>query len=876
MDALPFAATKIQPPRGRRARLARPALEAALGEALQSMRVVLLQAPAGYGKTSLLAAVLASRPVGRAGGTALAWISLDEEDDEQRLFACLAAALEPFDLPWRTAPEALAAQLGSDGGAARTLVELINALAGADVAHGVIVLDDLHRVEAGRVHALVEGLIERLPAHWSVVLVSRTVPPLPLARWRAAGELAVFDQDRLAFSAEDTAAFAAAEGVPERAAELHARTQGWPAGMRLLLAAPAGGGGAALDRQVFEFLASEVIDEMPLGLHDFLLRTAVLPELTAARAAAVSGDARAAQHLDDIERRGLFVTALDADERTLVLHDLFRAALLDRLRRTWPGQEAVLLRRAADGEIDPVRRVGYLLRSRDWPAAEAALAETAAELLLAGGMHELQRLVDAFDAGWREQSPRLLRLAGLVSYLRWDWEPMAAQMRAAADAAARLGHADERDLAEAYLAAALYPLDRNAESEALLATLRARPLAAPARRVMLMAEGLQLLRSGRMVELPALYADVLALLDPAASLFAWWECVPPINWTTIPGMRPLIDRYVQGALVRIGGRPLPMRAEINLLRAFDPLWAGDLAAAEAQLQGVADDLRWLACSGELEIGLHLFRLLLGALRGRADAVRHELQAMRARDDRAGDERRRLWQHQVAVYGVRMHDVLGADAATLAHWAGLLKENPLASADAQNARAVAVRARHAAAEGRWAEAATGFARLLPKLHEIDVMGHAMELRLRAAHALAQAQRLDEAAEALRPALQRVVQEGVRGQALLAGPGRLLALVLVPWRQRLSADEQALLADLAAQAAALRGEALPAAPAAPEELLSQREREVLAQMAAGDSNKLIARALDISPHTVKRHVANILDKLQLASRGQAAAWWRDHGA
>jgi LuxR family maltose regulon positive regulatory protein len=59
-----------------------------------------------------------------------------------------------------------------------------------------------------------------------------------------------------------------------------------------------------------------------------------------------------------------------------------------------------------------------------------------------------------------------------------------------------------------------------------------------------------------------------------------------------------------------------------------------------------------------------------------------------------------------------------------------------------------------------------------------------------------------------------------------------------------------------------------------VLSEREREVLARLAAGDSNKLIARAFDLSPHTVKRHVANILDKLALSSRGQAAAWYHDH--
>jgi LuxR family maltose regulon positive regulatory protein len=80
--------------------------------------------------------------------------------------------------------------------------------------------------------------------------------------------------------------------------------------------------------------------------------------------------------------------------------------------------------------------------------------------------------------------------------------------------------------------------------------------------------------------------------------------------------------------------------------------------------------------------------------------------------------------------------------------------------------------------------------------------------------------------------------------------------------------------------LRGGAAAEAAAAPppeadDGPLSQREREVLERMAAGDSNKVIARVLDISPHTVKRHVANILDKLGLASRGQAAAWFRDHG-
>ncbi len=58
--------------------------------------------------------------------------------------------------------------------------------------------------------------------------------------------------------------------------------------------------------------------------------------------------------------------------------------------------------------------------------------------------------------------------------------------------------------------------------------------------------------------------------------------------------------------------------------------------------------------------------------------------------------------------------------------------------------------------------------------------------------------------------------------------------------------------------------------PNNLLSAREREVLALIARGDSNKVIARKLDIAETTVKIHVQHILRKLQLTSRVQAAVY------
>lgn len=918
MDApLRFAATKIQPPQGGAARslraalVERPALDAALWAALLGARVVLLQAPAGFGKTTALAAQLARLPE----GTALAWVAMDEADDLPRLFACLAAALEGADLPWRIAPEALAAQIDADTAPRpRAIDELVNALAGADAPHGVIVLDDLHRVGDGpagqRLMQGLDALIERLPPQWTLVLSTRVAPPLALARWRAAGELLEFDQERLRFGAEEAAALAAASGAAERAGELLERTGGWPAGLRLCLAALGTRGlsaqraGALMDRHLFEFLASEVLDDLPPPLHEFLLRCSVLPEITATAAAAVSGDPRAAAWLDEIERRGLFATALDAQERTLVLHDLFRDALQERLKRERPGEWAPLLQRAAASEPDPLRRVGLLQRAGDAAAAEAELLRAAPELLLHGATGELLRAVDAFDAGWRAASPGLQRLAGMVAFQRWDWErsarhfeaALAAALRreaAAPDAATAEAARAERALASAYLASALYPLDRNDEAERLLAALAALPQPPHARRVALMAELAQRFRRGEHESMPALYGEVVALLEREGALFDWWEGIPAANWTTLPGMPPLIERYLAGALARIGAQPLPMRAELRVLLAFSHLWGGRIARARDEMALAEEEMKWLAVSGEGEIGVLLFRLIEGAVSGRADELRERLARMLAREDAAGEVRRRLWQHQVAIYGVRMNDVLGADEAVLAHWAALLKENPIADPRADNGRAIAVRARHAAAQGRWADAAALFTTLLPRLPRMDVMGHATELQLRAAHALLRSGRLDEAAIVLIAAVQRMQRDDLRGNALLAGMAALRALADADWGGRLDAATRSELRELAAQAQALHGGALAAPvpadaaalaagappadgdPAPGEGLLSVREREVLEMIAAGDSNKLIARALDISPHTVKRHVANILDKLGLASRGQAAAWLHARG-
>lgn len=889
MDLSGLATTKIQPPRARGARIARPALDAALREAMRKRRLVLLVAPAGFGKTSALSAQIdALEP-----GSALAWVSLDEDDDPVRLFTALSAALEPHDLPWRSAPAALAGQLGDDeaGGTRAAVAELVNALAASEASHGVIVFDDLHRVQSPEVHGFLDLLIERLPPQWTVVISSRITPRLALSRWRAADELAEFTQESLRFGLDEARALAALERLPgleERLPELMERTQGWPAGLRLCFAALRGKAGgaplavaarpAAVDRSLFDYLASEIIDEMPIGLHDFMVRSAVLPVLTAHAAQAVTGDARAAQRLDEIERRGLFVTALDADERTLVLHDLFRDALEDRLRKRFPDELPQLLRRAAGVEVDPLRRTALLLRAGDWIAAEATLADESDELLLEGLAVELVRVIAQFPAAWREQSPRLLRLEAVAECMRWHWNRMAALLEASVAAAELRGDEPEMRLSQSMLLAAWNAIGQGERSAALLADLRDRTLPSLAETLVMDAQCSLHFERGEFDALRALFEQVMKRLPAQPSLLAWWMVSPPTAWASIPGLGALVERFCSEALQRCAERELPMRAALHALQAATLLWAGRIEDAARRAAEAEADARWLARAPEISVALDSVRVFVDALRGDADGVRRRLDRLFHHEDAAAaPDRLRFWRAHVARLAVRALDLLGAGPAALRHWEPWLAAAVPGEPDPLTARRLA-------GEGRWPEAADAFAALLPHVPSVGLMGQGIELHLRAGHALLQAGRADEAAAPLARALTRVAEWRAQGHALVAGPTVLAELAAFDWGTRLDQPCREMLGGLAAQSAALRGAAPvarnplppPAPPATAESgsALSSREREVLERIAAGDSNKVIARTLDISPHTVKRHVANILDKLALQSRGQAAAWLRAH--
>ena len=155
------------------------------------------------------------------------------------------------------------------------------------------------------------------------------------------------------------------------------------------------------------------------------------------------------------------------------------------------------------------------------------------------------------------------------------------------------------------------------------------------------------------------------------------------SWTTIAGMSVLIDRYLAGVLSRIGERPLPMRGETRILRAFQSLWAGRIEAAQADLREAEEEMKWLAVSGELAWSVNLFHMFFDAMSGHAGAVQTRLEQRIASYDEAPEEQRRFWRHQTAIYAVRLNGTLGGDPVALRRWAGLIRENPLEDATAWN-------------------------------------------------------------------------------------------------------------------------------------------------------------------------------------------------
>ena len=402
-----IAAKQVVPP-VRRGAVARPRLHAPLLDNASS-RLSVVVAPAGWGKTTLLAQ-WAHDP---AETRCVVWVSLDEADDDpvrfwtyvltalQRDVAGLGSAalralctpgLEPVDL---------------------ALPTLLDELGAVDAQY-VLVLDDYHLLGSAGVHEGVEFLLAYLPPALRVVIAARADPPLPLARLRARGELTEVRAADLRFRVDEAAELLSAVGAPPLdAGLLRDRTEGWAAGLQLAALtirqaerpAEAATRLDGAERHLLDYLSFEVVDRLAPDHRDLLVRSSVLERLSGPLCDAALGRTGSAAVLDALDRADLFVTPLDARHEWYRCHRLFRD---------------VLRRRLAD---DPEARTRVLVRAADWFLARGQVAEAVAHRIEAGDE-------DGAAALLRSQVPSFLERGELAAHLQLGRQlPAAAVLR---------------------------------------------------------------------------------------------------------------------------------------------------------------------------------------------------------------------------------------------------------------------------------------------------------------------------------------------------------------------------------------------------------------------------------------------------------------
>lgn len=893
MSELPdVVLTRIRRPVPRAVLLERPALESCLAAALQERRAVLLRAPAGFGKTTALVRALARLPQ----DTAVAWLAADADDDLPRFAGALLAALEPLDLPWRRSPEGLLAALDGTAATRKALAHaLVNALFAADAARGLLVVDDLHRIADPQVAAFLDVLLAALPPRWGLVLSTREAPPPVLARLIVQGEAAEFLQQDLRFTEADVRQLLAAQPAPfDEAAvtPLLAATQGWPAAVGLWLRSERRQWAAlqepALDAaargHLFAYLGSEVLDTLPQPLALLLMRTSMLPALSGPRCAAVAGDAQAAHWLPMIEQRGLFATRLDGEPPALVLHDLFRDFLADQLQRRLPGELPQLLQRAADTEPDPVHRVAYLLRAGALEAAAQALMDGATQLLARSGPGQVQRLLERFPAPQRDSLPAWHFVQARLAWLRWDWAALRDAARRAGEGFGRQGWDDMVRSCEVLHAQALAGLGELAAADTRLQALRRHALPARDRAVLECTQSWISAAQGPASAAAEAIDRMTDALQDEASPALWYHCLPNFRFTSMAAAGAAIDRCVLEAL-RVAGDDFPsLRIGAEVLRTWRLVWQGDVGGARARLARIDDELRWHSIPRGQRWGADTVRLQLLALQGHAGQMHHLAEELMLQFPPG-----HAWRRAALVFWLQLCWLVGDEAGwrrvhQLFNHSAARGEWPYITASTG-----LVQGQQALLDGRPAASEEPLQSAIDAFECIDTMGSRDAAR--ALLALARV-RGGRTAAAVAPLAEALAAPHGRAVALMLGPGPLGELASADWPEDAPVPLREALAALTEESRRWReGEAVgegegegsgprgptEASPAAAEAglPLTPREVTVLERVAAGESNKLIARTLGLSPHTVKRHVSNIFDKLGLTTRAQAAVWLKTRG-
>lgn len=905
MAADPLILTKLYIPRPQANLVSRPRLITLLNEGLQG-KLTLISAPPGFGKTTLLG------DWARQYADRVAWLTLDERDNDlARFLTYLIAALRTIDQEaGQSALEML--QVRGQSAYESILTSLINEIVATPAGDGqpqVLILDDYHLINVRAVHEAVGFLLDFLPPQLHLIIASRVDPELPLGRLRISGRLAEVRATDLRFTEPEIIAFfREVMGVQLSAgdiAALQARTEGWVAGLQVAALSMRDRDDisnfiqtfSGSNRYILEYLIEEVLARQPERSQRFLIQTAVLDRLSGPLCDAVVVGSRGNDEenepevasqvmLEQLEAANLFIAPLDNDRRWYRYHPLFAEFLRRHLRATQPDLIPLLHRRAArwlERNNQPAEAVSHALAAGDGQDA-VRLAETAAkQMVMQGEWRTLQNWLDALPEDQVRGRPRLALTQAWVHLYSSSPDKTEAWLQEA----------------ETHLSPAAAPektgadLDRATTLRGEIAAIRATMAAAAGdmrraidlgrqalghlpeeerflRTAVIMAMGYAYRYSGDVSAAQAHFERVIALGQENDNRYQVLDGLCNLaNQQLIQGRRLAAAQTAAQALQiteSAGGKPSSIAAEVYLINGVLSYEKNDLETAGNLIERSLT-LGKQAGMGELQYAANFWSGLVALGRGKPEEAIHYMDAAGRVVEQLNIRRA---ERHVAAGRVRLLLSLG-DLAPVRDWVAEIEAagdvGPLALAPIREFEGLTL-VRAYLALGETEKALSLLGRLEPEAEAAGRFDHVV--RMMALHALALA---------------------ARGHTLEALDvlAHLLPLTAAEGYVRLYVDLGASMATLLHQAAAAGiepGEArkLLAAfevVAGPESaaaqtmaaLLTSREEEVLALIAAGYTNKQIAGELVISLGTVKRHISNIYRKLGVRRRTQAVAKARE---
>ena len=895
--------TKLRPPPTRIALVPRPRLQTQIIEGLRGP-LTLIAAPAGFGKTTLVASCIAD------AGMPVAWLSLDKNDNQVgRFLSYLIAAIQSVDNRIGHNADQLMAGMQPAPSEA-VLTSFINDLE-ATTGEIVLVLDDYQFINHQAVHAQMAFLLEHCPNTFHLLVATRSDPPLPISRLRARGQMVELRAADLRFTDSEVAQFVndvMGLGLDTGSvAVLEERTEGWIAGLQMAALSMRGREDvtrliqefAGTHRFIMDYLLEEVLAHEPEAVQSFLLQTSILTQLTGPLCDAVTGVTGGQEMLERLERRNLFVVPLDDDRRWYRYHHLFADLLQSRLYRSGPEQVAQLLSRAAewheeDGQI--AESVGYALAAQDYGRAADLVARYWQHTMNEGGIETVWSWLNALPEN-RVRNNALLSVAYCwILWFRGQISEIEAHLVDAERALGELAASDRIEEDQSTYAqlpaelAALRSFVARYHNECEIASALAEHA------LSLVPKGLPpqvdaQLRTPIYLALATAY-DGAGDLEQAVSAFA----------ETVRLSRLCVSAAgVAGITYRLTG----------ILRLLGRLRAADAACRDALSHIQAQGMAHLPAAGILHVAMsevlverndleaaetHLSQgLELGKLSGRLDAVRNAADTLsrlrQARRDAGGALT--AIQEAEATLGHPPSPLAKAELLALKSRV-LVREDALSEAARCVEEAVrlagwdrgltgalvalaAVRVR--VAQCMPDKAVAKLTRSLAAAQESGRLGVVLELLILRSLALARQGDAQEAEADLARALALAEPEGyVR---VFLDEGQPMQVLLAQWLARTGANRLRdcaahLLAQFDAELHPDTATLQTAPPAgALIEPLSQRELEVLHLIAQGKTNKEIARQLFVAPGTVKAHTSSIYRKLDVANRTEAVARARQLG-